>query len=68
VFQPLRRAIQRSVDRRFNRRHYDAARTVDAFAGRLRQQVDLDALGGELLGVIDTTMEPASASLWLRRR
>jgi hypothetical protein len=68
VFQPLRRAIQRTVDRRFNRRHYDAARTVDAFAGRLRQQVDLDALGTELLGVVDTTMEPASASLWLRRR
>ncbi len=68
VFQPLRRAIQRAVDRRFNRRHYDAARTVDAFAGRLRQQVDLDALGTELLGVVDTTMAPATASLWLRER
>src|SRR5215217_357677 len=53
VFQPLRRAIQRAVDRRFNRRAYDAASTIEAFAGRLRQQVDADALTAELLAVVD---------------
>jgi hypothetical protein len=67
AFQPLRRRIQRVVDRRFNRRRYDADRTVDAFAGRLRQQVDLGALHDDLLGVVQQTVEPARASLWLRR-
>jgi hypothetical protein len=66
VFQPLRRAIQRAVDRRFNRRHYDAAATIEAFAVRLRQQVDPDALTGELLAVVDQTVQPTRASLWLR--
>jgi hypothetical protein len=56
------------VDRRFNRRRYDAVRTVDGFARRLRDQVDLDALHGELLGVVDQTVQPTQASLWLRRR
>jgi hypothetical protein len=68
LFQPLRRRVQGLVDRRFNRRRYDAARTVDGFARRLRDQVDLDALHGELLGVVDQTMQPTRASLWLRRR
>jgi hypothetical protein len=66
VFQPLRRRVQDLVDRRFNRRRYDAARTVDTFAARLREQVDLDALSAELLAVVDQTVAPTQASLWLR--
>ena len=66
LFQPLRRRVQDLVDRRFNRRRHDAARTVDGFALRLRDQVDLDMLHGELLAVVDQTMQPTQASLWLR--
>jgi hypothetical protein len=66
LFQPLRRRIQQAVDRRFNRAHYDATRTVEAFAVRLRDQVELDTLSAELLAVADQTMEPTRLSLWMR--
>jgi hypothetical protein len=66
LFQPLRRRIQGAVDRQFNRRRYDAANTIDDFSNRLREQIDLDTLSAELLGVVDQTMQPTKASLWLR--
>ena len=54
------------MDRRFNRRRHDAGRIIEAFAARLRDQVDLRALHGELLAVVDQTMQPTRASMWLR--
>jgi peptidoglycan/LPS O-acetylase OafA/YrhL len=66
VFQPARHRIQQAVDRRFNRRKYNTAKTIQAFSTRLRDQVDLDTPSGELQAVVDQTMEPTRVSLWLR--
>jgi hypothetical protein len=66
LFQPARRRIQQVVDRRFNRRKYNAAKTIQVFSTRLRDQVDLGTLSTELVAVVDQTMEPTRVSLWLR--
>ena len=66
LFQPLRRRVQGLVDRRFNRRRHDAGQLIEAFGARLRDQVDLDTLTGEVLAVVDQTMAPTRAWLWLR--
>jgi hypothetical protein len=66
LFQPARRRIQQAVDRRFNRRKYHAAQTIEAYSVRLRDQLDLDTLSSELLAAVDQTIEPTRVSLWLR--
>jgi len=68
LFNPVRRRVQKAVDRRFNRARYDADQTVAAFAARLKDAVDLDSVRGDLAGVVHQALEPAHVSLWISQR
>jgi hypothetical protein len=67
LFQPLRRRVQAAVDRRFNRARYHAEGTVTAFTAQLRDEVDLERLGADVLAIVAQTVAPATAGLWLRQ-
>ena len=68
LFNPLRRQVQRAVDRRFNRARYDAEKTVAAFAARVKDAVDLDSVRSDLAGAVHQALEPAHVSVWISRR
>ena len=68
LFSPLRRRVQMAVDRRFNRARYDADKTVAAFAARLNDAVDLDAVRDDLASVVHRALEPAHVSMWISQR
>jgi len=68
LFNPLRRRVQRAVDRRFNRARYDADKTVAAFAARLKDVVELDSVRDDLAGVVHQALEPAHMSVWISHR
>ncbi len=68
MFSPVRRRVQHAVDRRFNRARYDADQTAAAFAGRLKNAVDLDSVRDDLAGVVHQALEPAHVSVWISQR